>query len=114
LASFLIGRCSLGNSCLAPTHELRKWCPGCNGLIHVLCGWVLEDDEGSFKADSVVCPRCDPQKQQQQGLELCGKAYCCILSPLFVCVYSNTLLFVIASLLSKEQHQPEPVQQQEQ
>jgi len=113
MASFSIGRCLLGNSCLAPTHELRKWCPGCNGLIHVLCGRVLEDDEGSFKADSVVCPRCDPQKQQQQGSELFGKAYCCILSPLF-CVYSNTLLFVIASLLSKEQHQPEPVQQQEQ
>jgi hypothetical protein len=31
---------------------------GCNGLIHVPFGWVLEDDEGSFKADSVVCPRC--------------------------------------------------------
>jgi hypothetical protein len=66
IPSFPIGPCLLANSCLAPTHELRKFCPGCNGLIHVLCGRVLEEDEGNFKADSVICPLCDPQKQQQQ------------------------------------------------
>jgi len=27
---------------------------------------VLEDDEGRFKADSLICPWSNPQKQQQQ------------------------------------------------
>ena len=66
IPSFPIGPCLFANSCLAPTHELQKFCPGCNGLIHVLCSRVLEEDEGHFKADSVICPLCNPQKQQQQ------------------------------------------------
>ncbi len=63
--SFPKGRCSLADCCLDPTHELQKHCPGCNWLNHVLCSQVLEEDEGSFKADSVVCCRCNPQKEQQ-------------------------------------------------
>jgi hypothetical protein len=66
---FPVGPCMLGNHCFAPTHELRKRCPGCNNLIHVLCGRVLEQMEGSkvygkwcwFPADSVVCLACDPK-----------------------------------------------------
>ncbi len=94
MASFLIGWCSLGNSCLALTYELWKSCPGCNGLIHVLCGRVLEDDEGSFKADSVVCPRCVPQKQQQQGSGLFGKGLLLYFFSSFFCVLINYLLLL--------------------
>jgi hypothetical protein len=47
---------------LSPVHELQKHCPGYNGLVHVVCRRVLEKDEDSFEADSVVCPWCDPQK----------------------------------------------------
>ena len=63
--SFPIGRCCLGAECKAPNHQLRKHCPGCNGLIHVMCGRVLFDDEGDFKADATVCPRCDPRSEQR-------------------------------------------------
>jgi hypothetical protein len=66
---FLVGPCMLGNHCFASTHELRKRCPGCNYLIHVLCGHVLKQMEGSkvngkwirYQADSVVCLACDPK-----------------------------------------------------
>jgi len=57
--SFPKGPCSLGILCSAPTHELRKHCPGCSGWIHVVCGRVLEEDEGPFEADLVMCPGCD-------------------------------------------------------
>jgi len=36
-----------------------KHCPGCSGWIHVVCGRVLEEDEGPFEADLVMCPGCD-------------------------------------------------------
>jgi hypothetical protein len=62
MTSFPKGRCSLGDLCNFPQHELRKHCPGCDGWIHALCGRVLEEDEAIFKADSVVCPSCDARK----------------------------------------------------
>jgi hypothetical protein len=46
-ASFPVGPCLLGKHCFAPTHELRKKCPGCGNNIHVLCGCVLKQMEGS-------------------------------------------------------------------
>jgi len=52
--SFPVGPCLLASHCFAPTHELRKNCPGCGKYIHALCGRVLEEDEGLFPADSVV------------------------------------------------------------
>jgi hypothetical protein len=45
--AFPVGPCMLGNHCFTPTYELRKRRPGCNNLIHVLCGRVLEQMEGS-------------------------------------------------------------------
>jgi len=60
---FPIGPCCLGQLCQAPTHQLRKHCPGCQGLIHVVCGRVLFDDEGEYKADATICPQCDPTKR---------------------------------------------------
>ena len=53
--SFPVGPCLLASHCFAPTHELRKNFPGCGKYIHALCGRVLEEDEGLFPADSVVC-----------------------------------------------------------
>ncbi len=50
----------MGIKCSIPTHQLRKNCPGCNGLIHVICGRVLHEDEGPFKADETMCPNFDP------------------------------------------------------
>jgi len=64
MTSFLTGCCCLGVDCRAPEHELRKHCPGCDGLIHVLCGYTLIEGEGRFKEDAVVCPRCDPQQKR--------------------------------------------------
>ena len=52
--SFPVGPCLLASHCFAPTHEVRKKCPGCGKYIHALCGRVLEEDEGLFPADSVV------------------------------------------------------------
>ena len=34
MSSFPFGCCCLQESCRAPTHELQKKCPGCQGLIH--------------------------------------------------------------------------------
>ncbi len=33
----------------------------------MVCGRVLICDEGDFKEDSVVCPRCDPKLQEKRG-----------------------------------------------
>jgi hypothetical protein len=33
----------------------------------MVCGQVLICDEGDFKEDSVVCPRCDPKLQEKRG-----------------------------------------------
>ena len=60
---FPTGPCSLSLNCKVPTHELRKKCPGCQGYIHALCGRVLSEDEGKFKEDEVVCPKCDNSNQ---------------------------------------------------
>jgi hypothetical protein len=49
---FPVGPCLPASHCSAPTHELQKHCPGCGKYIHVLCGRVLEEDEGLFPADS--------------------------------------------------------------
>ncbi len=68
MTSFPSGRCCLGVDCRAPEHQLRKHCPGCDGWIHMLCGRCLIEDEGEFKEDSVVCPKCDP-KQRSSGLQ---------------------------------------------
>ncbi len=35
--SFPVGPCLLASHCFAPTHELRKKCPGCGKYIHALC-----------------------------------------------------------------------------
>jgi hypothetical protein len=67
--SFPVGPCLLGKHCFAPTHELCKKCPGCGNDIHVLCGHVLEQMEGSkvngemkwYPADSALCLACDPK-----------------------------------------------------
>jgi hypothetical protein len=67
MTSFPSGPCCLDKSCLAPQHQLRKHCPGCDGWIHMVCGRVLICDEGDFKEDSVVCPRCDPKLQEKRG-----------------------------------------------
>ena len=64
MTSFPSGGCCLGVDCHAPKHQLRKHCPGCDGLIHMLCGQCLVEDEGDFKEDSVVCPRCNLKQQQ--------------------------------------------------
>ncbi len=55
--------CTLFLNCKVPTHELRKKCPGCQEFIHALCGRVLSEDEGAFKEDDVVCPKCDNSKK---------------------------------------------------
>jgi hypothetical protein len=60
---FMAGTCTLSLNCKVPTHELRKKCPGCQEFIHALCGRVLSDDEGPFKEDDVVCPKCDNSKK---------------------------------------------------
>jgi hypothetical protein len=60
---FPVGPCFLASHCFTPTHELRKNCPGCGKYIHALCGRVLEEDEGLFPADSVVCLGCNPKNQ---------------------------------------------------
>jgi hypothetical protein len=65
--TFPTGPCCLGDSCFVPQHELRKNCPGCQGLIHLLCGRCLWEDEGEFKADMVICPRCDPKRKGSQA-----------------------------------------------
>jgi hypothetical protein len=70
MTSFPMGRCCRGDSCIVPQHELRKHCPGCNGLIHALCGHVLVEDEGGFTADSVVCLPCDQKSQPKSNLSL--------------------------------------------
>jgi hypothetical protein len=64
----------MGQFCNAPTHELRKHCPGCSNFIHVLCGCVRECNEWStvrgvmkcIKADSVVCLACNPQTEGRE------------------------------------------------
>jgi len=66
MTSFPCGPCCIGVDCRTPEHQLRKHCPGCNGLIHMLCSRYLLSDEGDFKEDSVLCPRCDPKKHQPQ------------------------------------------------
>ncbi len=67
ITSFLIGQCSKAASCVAPHHEQRKHCPGCDGLIYFVCGPVLGCDDGPFEEDSVVCPRDDSLVLQQPG-----------------------------------------------
>jgi hypothetical protein len=107
MATFSVGPCLLGNNCLAPTHELRKWCPGCYGLIHVVCVRVLEDDEGRFKVDSVVCPHAILRNNSSKIRSTMVRAYCCIyLSSLYVC-FPNTF-FGFAPLLPEKQQQTEP------
>ena len=66
---FPTGPCTLSSNCKVPTHELRKKCPGCQGYIHALCGRVLSEDEGKFKEDEVVCPKCDNSKQPPKNHE---------------------------------------------
>jgi len=66
MTSFPTGYSGLGVDFRAPEHELRKHCPGCDGLIHVLCGRTLIEDGGRFKVDAVVCPKCDPQQKRVQ------------------------------------------------
>jgi hypothetical protein len=63
MTSFPKGPCSLGDSCDILQYELQNNCPGCKGLIHVICRRVLEVDEGTFLADLVICPKCDPRLQ---------------------------------------------------
>ncbi len=65
--TFPTGPCCLGDSCFVPQHELRKNCPGCQGLIHLLCGRCLWEEEGEFKTDMVICPRCDPKRKGSQA-----------------------------------------------
>ena len=67
MTSFPTGRCSLGDACFVPHHELRKRCPGCDGLIHLLCGRCLWEDEGGYKENSVLCPWCDPKRKNSQA-----------------------------------------------
>ena len=67
MTSFPTGRCSLGDACFVPHHELRKRCPGCDGLIHLLCGRCLWEDEGEYKENSVLCPWCDPKRKNSQA-----------------------------------------------
>jgi hypothetical protein len=33
----------------------------------MVCGRVLICDEGDFKENSVVCPRCNPKLQEKRG-----------------------------------------------
>ncbi len=66
---FPTGECGLGKYCLAPHHQLRKKCPGCNNWVHMVCGRVLVNPEGAlidgktawYPADAVVCLSCDPK-----------------------------------------------------
>jgi len=60
---FPVGLYLLASHFFAPTHDFRKNCPGCGKYIHALCGRVLEEDEGLFPADSVVCLGWDPKNQ---------------------------------------------------
>jgi hypothetical protein len=62
--------------------------------IHVVCGRVLEEDEGRFKADSVVCPWCNPQKQQQPVLQPNGKGLLLHLFFLRVCFLIHYLVLL--------------------
>jgi len=66
--SFATGPCCLAQDCCVPGHEHRKHCPGCNGWIHMLCGQCLIEDEGEYKEDLVICPRCDPKLKGSEAL----------------------------------------------
>jgi hypothetical protein len=67
MTSFSTGRCSLGDACFVPQHELRKRFPGCDGLIRLLCGHCLWEDGGEYKENSVLCPQCDPKRKNSQA-----------------------------------------------
>ena len=52
--SYKCGRCCMGESCLAPTQQLRAehTCPDCKEIVHVLC--AIFDQE----RDTYVCKKC--------------------------------------------------------
>ncbi len=60
MSSFPTGQCCAGDDCVAPSHELRHKCSGCNQYLHMLCGRVLEEAMLHFKVDDFVCRVCDP------------------------------------------------------
>jgi hypothetical protein len=99
MTSFSKCQCTLIDCCLAQMHEIQKHFPGSNGLIHIVCGQALEQDEASFEVDSVVCSQCDPQKQQQsqqpqQPQQHSPPVKCLFLLPchqLFINVCSNVV-----------------------
>jgi hypothetical protein len=95
MATFPVGQCSLGNNCLAPTHELRKWCPGCNGLIHVICSQVLEDDEGFLKLIPLSAPSEILRKNRSQFCSQMVRAYCYICFLLHLCFLINYLVLLL-------------------
>ncbi len=60
MSSFPTGRCCAGEKCVAPTHELRHKCAGCNKFVHLVCGRVMIAPVLHFKEDDFVCRMCDP------------------------------------------------------
>ena len=60
ISRFPKGKCCLGDLCKHELLELRPAhkCPGCNKIIHPLCGVYDENYE-----DSYFCPPCDMNKK---------------------------------------------------